>query len=314
MPDEYQYDVAFSFLAQDEPLATELNNLLQGRLNTFLYSKKQEKIAGADGEKKFNEVFGQQARVVIVLYRAGWGDSPWTRIEETAIRNRAFDHGYDFVKFIPLDEPPTVPKWLPRTQLWIGLKQWGAAAAAGVIEARVQELGGEPHEESVADKAARVQHAIQFAEKRKQFLRADKGVSAANSEFSTIALEVQRQIEELKTAAPLFQLSVKTRPRNFVILGRGPAILVYWNYHYANSLDNAYLEVSLWQGHPPWPGVMHWDHPRELAQKKFLFDILPSEECRWVATTNDKTSYTSQDLASYLLGYAIEQTEKYHDR
>ena len=120
----YEYDVAFSFLAQDELLATNLNDLLQDRLNTFLYSKRQGELAGTDGEQTFNSVFGEKARVVVVLYRAGWGETPWTRIEETAIRNRAFEHGYDFVKFIPLDDQPSVPKWLPRTQLWLGLKRW----------------------------------------------------------------------------------------------------------------------------------------------------------------------------------------------
>lgn len=310
----YEYDVAFSFLAQDESLATELNDLLQGRLTTFLYSKKQEQLAGTDGEEKFNEVFGQKARVVIVLYRAGWGESRWTRIEQTAIRNRAFDHGYEFVKFIPLDEPPIVPKWLPRTQIWIGLKRWGAAAAASVIEARVQELGGEPREESVADKAARVQRSIQFSERRKQFLRSQDGVNASKAEFSVIVNEVQRQIEELKATAPTFQFSLKTQNREFAILGRGPAVRVYWNYHYANSLDDAHLEVTLWRGHPPWPGVTHWERPQELQREKFEFDLLPSEEFRWIATTKDKRSYSSVEFASYVLGYAIEQTERYHDR
>jgi hypothetical protein len=54
---QYKYDIAFSFLAQDEPLATQLNDLLQDRMRTFLYSKKQGEVAGTDGEKTFNAVF-----------------------------------------------------------------------------------------------------------------------------------------------------------------------------------------------------------------------------------------------------------------
>ncbi len=89
----FKYDVAFSFLAQDEGLATELCDLLQDRMRIFLYSKRQEDLAGTDGEETFNAVFGAQARLVVVLYRKGWGESPWTRIEETAIRNRAYKEG-----------------------------------------------------------------------------------------------------------------------------------------------------------------------------------------------------------------------------
>ena len=58
---KYKYDVAFSFLAEDEDLATQINDLIQDRVNTFLYSRKQDAIAGTDGEKTFNRVFGSEA-------------------------------------------------------------------------------------------------------------------------------------------------------------------------------------------------------------------------------------------------------------
>ena len=109
---DYKYDVAFSFLAEDEELATKINDLIYDRVKTFIYSRRQDELAGTDGEQTFNLVFGTEARTVFVLYRKGWGETPWTRIEETAIRNRAFEEGYDFVLFAPMDKPTTVPKWL----------------------------------------------------------------------------------------------------------------------------------------------------------------------------------------------------------
>ena len=90
---DYKYDVAFSFLAQDEALATELNDLLQDRLRMFLYSRKQGEIAGTDGEKSFNSVFGQEARMVVVPYHSNWGQTSWTRIEETALRKSCIRRG-----------------------------------------------------------------------------------------------------------------------------------------------------------------------------------------------------------------------------
>jgi hypothetical protein len=89
----YKFDVAFSFPSKDEGLATRINDLLQDRIETFLYSRQQEKLAGTDGEKTFSEVFGKEARVVVVLFRNGWGQTRWTRIEETAIRGRAYERG-----------------------------------------------------------------------------------------------------------------------------------------------------------------------------------------------------------------------------
>jgi hypothetical protein len=60
---------------------------MQDRYKTFLYSRAQGELVGTDGEKTFNAVFGEQARIVAVLLRPEWGQTPWTRIEETAIRN-----------------------------------------------------------------------------------------------------------------------------------------------------------------------------------------------------------------------------------
>src|SRR5262249_8783776 len=53
------------------------NDLLQDRYATFLYSRRQGEIAGRDGELRFNEIFGQEARVVIVLHRGEWGQTTW---------------------------------------------------------------------------------------------------------------------------------------------------------------------------------------------------------------------------------------------
>jgi hypothetical protein len=67
MPHEFEYDVAFSFLAQDESVATELNDALSEGAKTFLYSKQQEQLAGTDGEKTFSAVFGEKSRFVVIL-------------------------------------------------------------------------------------------------------------------------------------------------------------------------------------------------------------------------------------------------------
>jgi hypothetical protein len=106
---DFQYDIAFSFTKEDEGIATQINDLLQDRYRTFLYSKAQEKLAGTDGEETFNAVFKEQARSVAVLLRPEWGSTPWTRIEQTAIRNSAFDHTYDFATFIVRSGPAVLP-------------------------------------------------------------------------------------------------------------------------------------------------------------------------------------------------------------
>jgi len=302
----FKYDVAFSFLAKDEMLATELNDLLQDRLSTFLYSKKQEELAGTDGEKTFNSVFGEQARLVVVLYREGWGETPWTRIEQTAIKNRAFDEGYEFVIFIPLDQPASVPKWLPKTQLWVGLNRWGNTGAASVIEARVQELGGFPHEETVEDRAKRLERALNFKKEKEQFIRSHEGVNRSNIEFSALGDELERLLEVVKESASTIDYSIKRTNKQCAILGAHAGLSISWQYHYANSLEKAKLEVALWEGHPPFPGVTHWDEPRKRSSLAFQFGLLQPETPGWTISYPEEREFDTKALAEYILRFYMD--------
>lgn len=301
---EYEYEVAFSFLAQDEPLAIQLNDLLQDRVKTFLYSEQQKRIAGTDGEKTFGLVFGEQARLVVVLYRNGWGGSPWTRIEETAIRNRAHELGYDFVIVIPLDKTASVPQWLPRNRIWVGLERWGMKGAAGVIEARIQELGGEPHEETLKERAARLERANKFQQRRKQFLHSHEGVNAANAEYLKLHQELKELIAEIKTAAPSIPISLDNNQGILVITG-SHGVSVCWRSRFSNMLDDdSQLEIRVWTGYPPVPGAFMFDKADELENRILQFDLLPTEQVGWVL--EKECMYTTHDLAQFILKFYLD--------
>jgi hypothetical protein len=305
---EYKYDVAFSFLAQDEALATELNDLLADRLRTFLYSKKQGEIAGTDGEETFNDVFRQEARMVVVLYRSNWGQTPWTRIEETAIRNRAYNEGYNFVKFVVLDELGSVPQWLPKTQIWIGLKRWGIPGAASVIEARVADLGGEPNEETVAQRAARLRRSLDFGEKREMFLNSPDGASAAIVEFDVLRTALEELIVSLKSSS--ISLELKNTWRQIVVLGLLQGLSIQWRDYYTNTLAEAKLYVELWDRHPPFPGISHpFEEPKKLDTKTFTFDILPNEQYCWRSIESESRTFSTSDFASFLLKYFMDKAD-----
>jgi hypothetical protein len=138
----FKYDVAISFLGDDLNLAEELAKLLRDRMSVFLFSERQGEIAGSDGLDTLSLVFGSEARLVVILYRATWGSTPWTRVEETAIKNRGLQHGWDFILLIPLDQHPELPPWLPKPQIWLSYAQYGLVAAVPVLERKLEELGG----------------------------------------------------------------------------------------------------------------------------------------------------------------------------
>ena len=114
------YDVAISFLARDEPTAAELYSKLSDGLNVFFFPRNQEDLAGSDGLESMRTPF-LTARVLVVLYRPPWGETPWTRVEQTAIAERCLNDGWDHLLFVVLDSTSAVPKWVPNTRVALGL-------------------------------------------------------------------------------------------------------------------------------------------------------------------------------------------------
>lgn len=139
MNKEFKYDVAFSFTQQDERIAYEINDLIQDQYKTFIYSQHQDILAGSDGETIFSEVFSEQARIVIVLYRSSWGESRWTRVEKDAIQNRSRDNGYGFCIFIPLDDDMSMPPWIPTNYIYYNLNRFGVSELVPVIKHKIHE-------------------------------------------------------------------------------------------------------------------------------------------------------------------------------
>ena len=291
----FDYDVAFSFLARDEGIATALNDALKGGLKTFLYSERQKELAGTDGELTFNAAFGKQARFVVVLFRDGWGETPWTRIEQTAVRNRAFEEGFDFCLMIKLDGASTVPPWLPRARLWVGFERFGIDGASAVIHARAQELGSTPHEESLVERSARHIREKDFEVARERALESFEGVNAFYAGLDGIREAVRSSLSVINKNRMGRALSFHdTQSKGpFFITGLKYGLSVGGRAPYMNVLENAPLEVTLWNGPPPIPGTMWFDEPTKHKTKKYRLDFLASLGYAW---NGEKSFSTSTDL------------------
>lgn len=304
---KYKYDVAFSLLAQDEALAQEMNDLLSDRYKTFLYSERQKEIAGADGELKFKQVFAEEARLVVVLYRNGWGTTPWTRMEEEAIRGRAYEEGYEFVKFVPLDEVQTVPKYLPRVQLWINALRFGAKGAAAVIEARLGELGAITRPENTVDRATRLQRSLDFKSRHRQYGATEAGVDDANNSFASMVEQLKNKINQIHASGVTFKLQLKEgRDRDVVVVGLKYGLRIQWKYYYANSLDGSALDIEIWDRHPPMSGITLWEEPKKRNSLRFNFELLPSGEGGW---TRDEDALDAAALADFALHFYMDNGE-----
>jgi hypothetical protein len=300
--DDFQYDVAFSFLEEDESLATQINGLIQDRLRTFIYSQKQKEIAGKDGELMFGRIFGSQARIVLVLYRKGWGETPWTRIEKHAIQNRAYDKGYDFVLLAPLDKPPTPPEWLPKNRIWIDLERWGIEGAASIIEAKIKEVGGEVKEETAEGRAIRLIREIDAEKERRRIKDSTEGVQTANLEVNQLFKEFQEIVNHLSKEKTFVVLEIKIIRRKCVMRGGGFSIFLSWETVYGNTLDSSALFVYLFKGDfiLPEERSVVWERAKKLEEFEFNFDFTKSGSPIWKQVGNHH-SYSTKELAKFVI-------------
>jgi hypothetical protein len=314
----YEYEVAFSFLQEDEGIAYELNDLIQDRFKTFLYSERQKELVGTDGEKTFNEVFGEKARIVIVLYREDWGTTAWTRIEETAIRNRAHNEGYDFTTFVQLDPKSKMPKWLPKTRIYYNHDRWGTKGLAPVIEAKIQEAGGESRPDTIEDQAARLKRQILNQNERRFFLNSSEGYVKAQQEFDKLYNLLQTKTKELEDPEMQLFFGYEFKPgHKFVVRCEGYSLHFSWEVAYNNSLTNSTLYVDLAQATQDASNAFFensmYGRSKETAIKSVTlnFDISPiNKDTGWSVKTNETDFFSSEKLMHQWLKMFLEKVSK----
>jgi hypothetical protein len=303
--DKFEYEVAFSFLQQDESLAYEINDLIQDRFKTFIYSEHQKELAGTDGERTFNKVFCEKTRFVVVLYRDDWGKTNWTRIEETAIRNRGHEEGYDFTIFVQVDPNSKMPIWLPKTRIYFNLKRWGAKGLAPVIEAKIQELGGQNRAETLEDQAAKIKRAIQREKERNLYLDSPVAYTDAQLEFIKLYQLLEEKTKALEGIDNSFNFGYeKLLQSKFIIHCDHYSANFSWYCAYNNSLTNSKLYVSItsYDRNNPQSFLKRQissDTIDDMVIKKqnYNFDInIVLNEKGWSNKTNKDEFYTSEQI------------------
>lgn len=306
MDTDFEFDVAFSFNQQDEALALQLNDLLSDRMKTFIYTERQKEIAGRDGVEAFSDVYGKKSRIVVILYRKEWGETKWTTVEMNSIRTRAFDNGYDFTLFIPTDDKPTMPSWVPKTRLYFGLPRFGLEGAAGAIEHLVTEAGGRPHEETLAEHAARAARAARFKQDQKQFQNSDTGVKAAAKAYTEFGAALQAKAADI---GPLGLRVEFKQTGNYFIASLYPIHMICnWRAYYSNVMEDVTLNIT-WNLDFPNNIPGFWgslDGHRTLQTKKFHYGLVRPDAAAYYLKSEPNRDWSPEALADHVLKSLID--------
>jgi len=192
---ETKYDVAISFLHRDETLALAIDARLREQFNVFVYSKRQEELVGTNGLESFREAFLTESRLAVVLYREGWGTTPFTRVEQQAITDRFLTDGWDFLLFVMLNDSDQPPKWLPKSEIRLSFQQYGLDQLLGAIKVRAQKLGSLVRSETTVDRAKRFEAESRARADREDLLR-NEGSTALRQDWERLVKGISTKISE----------------------------------------------------------------------------------------------------------------------
>ena len=298
-----QYDIAISFLSQDEDLAVKLYAELSGSLRTFVYSKKQETVAGTDGTESFRDIFRNNSNLCVVLFRKGWGETKFTTVEEAAIKDFGSNNRWKGIIVIMLDSS-TPPAWLPEGNIRINYSLYGFEQTVGAIKARAQEEGALVHKQSPKELAAVLRAQDEFAQKRAAILASATSIEEATQLVRILFSEIERHVGEIKAEVPALSIVVVSNNDQCVIRsssGRARSTSITWNVRYGNSLNDSNLHIYECTGtillHGE-IGVTIGERSKEVNEEELQIDYSAHG---WCWKTSDNKYLTSAQLAEKIM-------------
>ena len=297
----YKYDVAFAFLEKDEPLAIQINDLIKDKLSTFLYSKKLENLSNTKPEKTFIDVFERQSKCVVVLFSNKWGTTPWTAIEEKAIRNRVSVEGFDFLLCISLDNPPDTPKYLPQSRIWTGLSKLGVKGAAIAIEELVLSLRGGLKPESKTNTKTEIKIEPQFEVESSKFLESVSGLEIAALELKKLFLAIEAEKNKFQKSDKNFPIIYNRNERKCTVEYGEFSILFYSQTEKSNMLMDLPLYFEL-QKHDSTSNTLNI-----LAVEEYHFEVKKVGEYGWIKEVDNDLFISSKKLAEDSIKLLLSQ-------
>jgi hypothetical protein len=305
---EPNYDVAISFLARDEAAARALADQLEASgLMVFFFPHRQEELAGTNGMETLRAPF-LEARVVVILFKEPWGQTPWTRVEQTAITERCLKSGWSSLMFVQLDETSAIPIWLPTTGIRFLFQNYGLDQLVGAIKLRVQEHGGRVTPPDAMSEARRVQRERQYLADREALMSDQRWIG------SVVHRSVQQTMTELVRLADEvnkhhgFQIKAGSDDRTCVLRSGYVSMALGWHQQILGRVDDkCYLRAAEFSGAVLLPGERGLPiyGPKLLKEHRFKVEVARDRNLVWVEDSKRGRIHPDR-LADHIMRYFLD--------
>lgn len=249
---DYKYDLAISLLEEDVQLGWDIVNKLGNPDKIFFFKKDVDEITFKNGASVFSEVFSEQSRFVLVLYREKYGTTDWTAYENSIIQDRfikTIKTNNSPLMFCKLDDSPK-PVWLPDTYIYSNAKD--VELLVKVLRKRITDHGGISNPQSAEEKLK-----LNLAKKRhEEFFRYKSMLNLeladeARAEAANLREKLFIKIERIgKDNNLFFKDNTRHKHSNIpiaILHARIEDVEISLEDHQVavNALDGAYLEVII---------------------------------------------------------------------
>jgi hypothetical protein len=247
-----------------------------------------------------------------VLFRKPWGETPWTRVEETAIKELCLEEGWSRLFFVRLDSTSDLPKWVPKPHIYLDLTKFTLADLAGAIKARLQELGVIIVGPTLVERAAAQAAKRAFNEETKQVL--ERSANEFNQARDAVLDAIKEMVPDLCAATGgLVECGVAPWGLGFVVTGFGQSVVLRAVDLYANTARSAHLQLTEFSQAIPVqkPGFVYnmW---RELdASRTHSLHIHRVQERGWCWEL-DRRILTPRDTAELILDIFLARIDRSH--
>jgi hypothetical protein len=299
----FNYDVAISFLAGDEGTAIELESELEAAIpaeRIFYYADRQGSLVGKEAIEAFRTTFMVDTRNVVVLYRKGWGESGFTRVEEDAIRDRYLRSDGRFLQIVSLapSESPA-PAWYPETRVYLDLPRFGVEKVAGAIIQTVAERGAEVREETYLELAVRLARE-QATEQTLRDLLMRQGVQMAGANVRQLFGELRAGAAAV-TETGLGLMEFEEMTDRCVVRLANAAFLIVFPMPQVNVTDHGvHIKISRYDGPLSFRQPVYSTIPREREALTMFFQVGEGEVWHWTQLGSGRRLATTV-LADWIL-------------
>jgi hypothetical protein len=260
-------------------------------------------LIGEDGLDAFGQTYSAHSRIVVVVFRKGWGETRWTGVEDRAIRSLYLETGVRRILVYSVDG--MTPTWLPPTYVWAGDRHGGLRTFAAVVERKVQEEGGEVGEEDVLALAQRVRDERAAAKRLADRRFSIDAVKAVHAEREVIAVHVEKLVEDIELHGPGFIRAERVR-RDVRLRTDEIVVTVVWDGHTANSVIGDHLSFYLLETDRM--SLVGFDSPARVV-KRYEFHSA-EDEVGWRWFDERDGQYSSLQVAEEAVRVLLREHER----